>query len=80
MVLLTGCSAVVTDKYYVPEWEQKRYECEFENHNRCKDLKEITIKIPECWKVEVNTKSGFNRDFCLPKDKWDSTYVGQEWE
>lgn len=75
---LTGCSAVVDDKYYVPAFERNQKECFYMARSGCMDGKDVQMKVPECWRLVI--EEGIDVDsICVPKDTWEKTQVGQEW-
>lgn len=76
-IALTGCTAVVDDKYYVPEFTRGHEECFKSTKYGCEDGKELSVKVPECWRLVIDNVTA--TDICVPKDVWEKTQVGQEW-
>lgn len=77
-LVLTGCTATVDDKYYMPEFTRGHEECFRSSRQGCLDGKEFNVKVPECWRIVI--EEGIDTtNICVPKDVWEKTQVGQEW-
>lgn len=79
VVLLTGCSTYVEDKYYVPSFERSHEECFKSGRLGCEEGKDLTIKVPECWRLVLFNWGGWDSDICVDEQIWKNTYVGSEW-
>lgn len=75
---LTGCTAYVDDKYYVPEFTRGHEECFYTTKHGCQEGKNLNVKVPECWRLVVE-EGMTTTDICVPKDVWEKTQVGHEW-
>lgn len=78
ILVLAGCSTIVDDKYYVPEFTREHEECKHWGKSGCTDGKELNVKVPECYRLVI--AEGLERtDICVSKDTWEKAQIGQEW-
>lgn len=62
--------------HYVPEFTRGHEECFKSTKYGCEDGKELSVKVPECWRLVIDNVTATN--ICVPKDVWEKTQVGQE--
>lgn len=78
ILVLAGCSTTVIDKFKISEFQKQHHEC-FDGRYSCENSAEITVNVPECWRIVVEDWSG-KSDLCVDEQTWKNTYVGQEWK
>lgn len=79
VLLLTGCSTYVKDKFEIPEFERTHEECFTHGRYGCQEGKELVVKVPKCWRITLYNWGGWDSDICVDEQTWKNTQVGQEW-
>jgi len=77
--IATACSSYVEEKVHVPEYNRVEEKCVTYGNRGCSQEKDITVKIPECYQLVLDTEWGREK-ICVDKDTWNNTYIGQEWK
>jgi hypothetical protein len=78
VLVLTGCTATVHDKYHIPEFSKGHQECFTTGRYGCIEGKDLEIKVPECWRLVIEEGIDVTK-ICVSKDTWEKTQIGQEW-
>jgi len=78
VLVLTGCTAYVDDKYHIPEFTRDHEECYRSTKHGCTDKKELNVRVPECWRLVI--EDGLEKtNICVSKEIWEKTQIGQAW-
>lgn len=78
ILALTGCTATVDDKYYIPEFTKGHEECFNWTRSGCTNGKDLQVKVPECWRLVIGQGID-STDICVSKEVFERTQIGQEW-